>query len=360
VVERTNLFEGDLIVREPDVADRQARIVVDERGLSLDGAFIVPKEAFVGAAIERIRDDGQCRLLLVYGDRTFAKVAKITLLVPDDASARAVTRALGIDAEQRLTRVSFSQSWGLPERLLPSIAFALVLGLLIVFAASLNPLAWLVMFVFALASYFFALQRVDRTTLTVGSDGVLRERFARNRFVSFGEIARVMKKDGGLFLELCDGGAMRLIRRRVTAADQDRSPDLDLFVELLALQIQSALEVRHELARAAEDDSFVARRGRPPKKWIDDLRGAPRTGNDYRSPPVGDENLPRLVADGSRSPDARVGAAIALRAREGEAIVPRLRVAAAVTASPQLRVALEKIADGADDGEIARSIVKLG
>ncbi len=350
-------FEGDLVVREPYVADRQAHVVVDEQGLLIDHRFVAPRDAFVGAAIERIRDDGQCRLLLVYNDRG---LSKITLLVPDIATAKAVSRALGIDADQRVTRVSFSQTWGLPERYLPTIALSLILGALFVFAHGFIPIGWLVMFIVVLVSHRLAQARVNQTRLTVGSDGVFRERFMRDRFVSFAKIARVTRKDGGLFLELRDGGAMRLIRRRLTAADEVRSPMFDIFAELLALQIQRAMEVRHELTRAAEDDSLVARRGRPPKKWIDDLRSAPRTGNDYRTLPVGDESLPRLVADASRAADARIGAAIALRAREGEAVVPQLRVAAATTASPKLRVALEKIADGAPDDELARSIVKLG
>ena len=237
--------------------------------------------------------------------------------------------------------------------------FCLLTGLLIVFATLLNPLVWLGLFVAVLASYSFALQRVRKTTLTVGSDGVLREHFMRDRFVSHAEIARVKKQDGGLFLELRDGGALRLIRRRLAPGEQARSPHFDLFAELLSLQIQSALELRHELTRTAADDSFVVRRGRPSKKWIDELRNAPRTGNDYRTLPVGDENLSRLVADASRADDARIGAAIALRARDGESVLPRLRVAASTTASPQLRRALEKIADGAPDFEIARSIEKL-
>jgi hypothetical protein len=356
VVEKSNLFDGDLIVRRSDVADRQSRVVVNERGLLIDGRLVVPRDGFVGAAVERIRDDGQCRLLLVYDNRGFSK---ITLLVPNDATARSVARALGIDAEQRVTRVSFVQKWGFPERYLPPIVLSLLIGALFVLATRFDPLVWLVVFLCVLASYLLAQRRVNQTTLTVGSDGVLRERFARNRFVSFAEIARVTRRDGGLFLELRDGGAVRLIRRRLTAADEVRSPMFDLFGELLALQIQNAMELRHDLARAAEDDSFVARRGRPPKKWIDELRSASRTGNDYRTLPAGDENLPRLVADASRAADARIGAAIALRAREGEAVVPQLRVAAATTASPKLRVALEKIADGAPDSEIARSIEKL-
>jgi hypothetical protein len=120
VAVRENLFDADLIVRRPDVADRQMRIVVDAHGLHFDGLLIAPPDAFVGAAVERIRDDGQCRLVLVFGKVGFSK---ITLLVPNATTAKAVSRALGIASRAfRFRRIGVFQNDGFRRSRLSSSA----------------------------------------------------------------------------------------------------------------------------------------------------------------------------------------------------------------------------------------------
>jgi hypothetical protein len=65
------------------------------------------------------------------------------------------------------------------------------------------------------------------------------------------------------------------------------------------------------------------------------------------------------LGDSALDGQTRAGAAIALRARDGDDAESRLRAAASTTASPELRMALEKIADGSFDDELEERLQKL-
>jgi hypothetical protein len=90
----------------------------------------------------------------------------------------------------------------------------------------------------------------------------------------------------------------------------------------------------------------VARGTRPVAEWRSALtRISAEHEGGYRDGAMRKEDLWRVVEDAGAPEDARVGAAIALRAEEGAGA--RLRVAADAAASPKLRVALETAADPA-------------
>jgi hypothetical protein len=144
------------------------------------------------------------------------------------------------------------------------------------------------------------------------------------------------------------------------SADAAEITSGEAVADLVDLRVREGIERAAAAAKILRQDFTVARGATELRGWLVELRAAHRGATEaYRSAPPPDVDLDALFDDGSLDAETRSGAAIALRARGGDGVVSRLRVAAAATASPELRIALEKIADGAPDDEIARSIEKL-
>jgi hypothetical protein len=72
------------------------------------------------------------------------------------------------------------------------------------------------------------------------------------------------------------------------------------------------------------------------------------------------EELRRVVGDTTATSDVRVGAAVALRVAEGARSVERIRIAAEVTAAPELRSVLEAIADEPDEDRLHQHLSRAG
>ncbi|MEO8875857.1 MAG: hypothetical protein ABI461_09740, partial [Polyangiaceae bacterium] len=210
-------FDAELIVRRRDRGDRRSRVVVYDHKLVIDGIPTATRDICVGAAIERIRDSGPCRCFLVFGN---AEVFDLTFIAPNLETARALLRALGVAANQRATRVAFTQKWSIWEEYVPWIACFAVLEPWLTFAHRLPVAANFGMFLMLWLITSAGRRYVRQTAITVGSDGIFRKRFGRTTFVAFSAIARVVKKNGGILLELRDGAAVRLIRRRAASSDR--------------------------------------------------------------------------------------------------------------------------------------------
>src|SRR5262249_10988855 len=80
---------------------------------------------------------------------------------------------------------------------------------------------------------------------------------------------------------------------------------------------------------------------------------------DHRTAPLSPDKLWRIVTDPSAQPTARVGAAVVLRAGEGESAAEGLSQAAASSANPKLRIAVERVARGAAQEELAVALAEL-
>jgi hypothetical protein len=354
--EEQHRFEADLILRAPDEDDAATHVTADREGLALNHVRFATSAQILGSATEQIRDDGQCRLTLFINKDGLRQ--KTILMLPNRKSAQELVQALGVAAEQRTLELRFRQKWSVPEEYLPWAGGFFAVGLCLCLSiCSLLPTYTILAFAILMSAVAVFRVHVTRTSIVIGSDGILRRRFLRTRFARFDEISRVIRKDGGIFLELRDGGAVRLIRRSANSAAE--LPWLRIYAELVERRIEEGTAAHHASQIRRRTDHPLARGGREVKAWLEELRAHERSTSAYRSVAVPEAMLDGAFADGSLDAETRVGSAIALRVREGERAVPRLRLAAAATASPKLRVALEKIADGAPDEEIARRIEKL-
>lgn len=225
-------------------------------------------------------------------------------------------------------------------------AFARVAGLVVLWLGGLGMVAdalksvggrlppwvglvWLASFVVTL----LALRRRARpAVLTLGSDGLRVDDRRGLRALPLAEIASCRAEGRALVVELESGEVERI--EAGPAADEAALAGL-------------ARSVRERLARAegrpeARAERFT-RGGRSVGAWREAL-AALGQGGAYRS---GDERAAaeRVLDDPAASPEARVGAAVAL-ARADDAGARRVRVAAEGVASPALRVALARAAEG--------------
>ncbi len=176
--------------------------------------------------------------------------------------------------------------------------------------------------------------------LTVGEDGLLvRDRWTR-LFIPFSRIRSVTngpaREFGSLRVELEDGSS-----RRLTSAPR---PEADAMLA----QIEERRRRHAEAMRAGSSasDGRLARAGRPLAAWRQDLEQPVA----FRSTAPSPEELREVLASPDAPVEERVGAALALRRVPGEG-EQRIRVAASTTANPELRVALEAIAEEELDEE---------
>ncbi len=170
--------------------------------------------------------------------------------------------------------------------------------------------------------------------LTVGEDGLLvRDRWTRT-FIPFSRIRAVTngpaREVGSLRVELEDGSSQLL-----TSAPR---PEADAMLA----QIEERRRRHAEAMRGGSSASDVrlARAGRPLSAWRQDLEQPVA----FRSTAPSPEELREVLASPDAPVEERVGAALALRRVPGEG-EQRIRVAASTTANPELRLALEAIAE---------------
>lgn len=129
----------------------------------------------------------------------------------------------------------------------------------------------------------------------------------------------------------------------LTGADPGRAYSLELRVrEALAAS-------RGEHASAQLE--MLERRGKSVADWTVALAGLTRAGSSYRAVGLSADDLDAIVASPDVTPERRIGAALALRGAGHPASGDRIRVAAAQCASARLRIALERVGEGAVDVE---------
>ncbi len=177
-------------------------------------------------------------------------------------------------------------------------------------------------------------------TLDVGAEGLFVDWRGQTRYVSFADLrgasvyrARSMgKRLVGVRLDLFSAAPVDVL----IGEDQFGASDK---AAALAAHVEEA-RVKYD-AREARDASTLERRDLTTDAWVTKLRRLGAGANaGPREATITDEALWGVVEDARARPDARAGAAIALSGRLDDAGRVRLRVAAAETASPRLRIAL--------------------
>jgi hypothetical protein len=282
---------------------------------------------------------------------------QIELTAADVTEARAVLRALGLDASQSVASFHV-QSKALTE---PSLVYPIAIALGVVFAllrqgmgsAALQASALLA----GLAGAFLFL---SRTHVDVGADGVSVTWLGRSRFVGYDQIACVTSFErgsgrsqrNGIVLTLKDQGELR-----VGVAGGGITEGCNTL--LLEERIQQSLEAFRK-GGAEADAALLRRGGRDIAAWIIALRSLGAGANaDMRTAPMPRERLFRIVEDPSSAPPDRAAAAIALAPDLDDEGRARLRGAASATAGSRLRIAIEAAADAAPEDDVQAALEAL-
>ncbi|MFO0759117.1 MAG: hypothetical protein U0359_21675 [Byssovorax sp.] len=185
--------------------------------------------------------------------------------------------------------------------------------------------------------------------LLIGADGVIIHQAFRDRFVPYEQIASVSATAEHVDLALLDGSTVRAKARHLTAEQR---------AEVLS-RIENAREAWRGGMSEASALARLDRRGRSASAWREALAGLLKRDEGYREARLTREELLDALGSASASAERRLGAALALRAAGDEEATQRMRIAAEACANKKLRIALEKVAEGAgDDAAIEEAIAE--
>jgi hypothetical protein len=292
--------------------------------------------------------------------------ASLTIAVKDVEEGRALLRALGLDATQtaaELRAASDMFAWSLSKQLvvMTTPIFAAVftiMGLAVVLGASkalavIVPLMLVTVFTGVFGLIF------TPTRVRIGVDGIATRWLGKDRFIPFSKMRGVQAYEErvggktylGIALDLDDGERVKVPAGQKGFTSMEPAE--------LEERIREALTV-HRDGAGLVDERLLARGRRAVPEWIAALRALGAGANaDLRTPPVPPEKLLRIAEDAAAAPLVRVGAAVAAAASAPDA-KRRVRLAAQTTASPKLRVALERVsADDATDESVAEALADL-
>jgi len=309
----------------------EGRIAWGERGLMLHAEGSEPRllgRSFSSGVVVPHEDGFEVRLVRDTGD-------DVSVLVDDDATARALLSLARVGREWVTTRVEWA-SW-VTRALSGGLTFAAV-GLSGFLTAIFLPEPFnLAALVVCLLLPFFAAGAASRRfawrSLEIGSDAIVFVYQGRRRMIPLRDVVDVRVLDDAVVLDLEDGSTRRFdvhgeglaegVRRRVASALAD-------------------------MGAAGGKESFFARGERSFAEWVARMRGLLDRGTGFREVRLDRDDTLRVLEDPDASPEARVGAALAVASAEPA----RVRVVAETCASPKLRVALEAAADGEVEEEV--------
>lgn len=347
-------------IRNPKPLEIEGDLEVDEKGVRRGTALVLPRERIkAGFVVPRPDKRPIVRL-----DKNGIGPA-MEIRVENEDEGREILRRLSLDASQTIA------SFVLPSRLFGDkgmrVRFGLVafgffailrtinglLGLKSPFAATLLALLPLGVAVVAI---------LMRTRLRVGADGVHLRWFRTERFIPFGEIEQIesyeesgsrRRRWAGVRLHLQAG---EIITLPISATGEIGGPRL----RLVTHRLQQA-HADHNRGSRASAEARLMRGERAMPAWIRELR---REGSGaaahHRQAPIPMDRLLELAEDPHADPVMRANAAIALGANtEHQELRSRLRVAAQATASPRLRVALEKAGAVDDEAALAEALAEV-
>jgi hypothetical protein len=195
-----------------------------------------------------------------------------------------------------------------------------------------DPRVFTVVPVYVLLAAASALLFRGASRISVGVDGIYVGGTSRARFFAYRELDEARVKAGDI--ELVRGGRV-VLRLQLHGADAARR-------DAIVARIHQALARVKDVERDAAAN-FVTSRS------TDKVAQSARGGGDYRMPSVSHDALWSLVEGSAVAALTRTAAAEALVSTGGVPERDRLRVAAAHCADPQVRLALEELADDADD-----------
>ena len=173
------------------------------------------------------------------------------------------------------------------------------------------------------------------TTLTIGADGVVVQRFGSRRIVRRADLEGATVEIGELVLRQ-KGLAPVRIRASLGAA-------------MAAVErIQAALQASRPDGVRIEG---LDRAGRSTTAWLGDLRALGAQSRGYRTASVDRADLVAAVKDGAAPAERRIAAAVALAAGNDDEARAALRIAVDTCVDDRLRDALEQTAAGEMEAE---------
>lgn len=311
-----------------------------------DGALRVEGSSLVVAARDVVngyaapdRSGAEVVLELRDGRRVVTRVAS-------EEEADALLAAAGVSPERRRTRVRLST----PERRLvfglgvSVLTLALTLFAVIASLYTLPVWAFPPMILGGMFGLPLAILRATRPPeVVIGLDGVRVARGLRGPlWIPYAELASVELAAGGFRLVRKDGGVERVSRGLLGTN------------EVAAIRaIEAALAAYRARGVAPEARARLAREGRAVTAWRAGLRGAGH--DDYRAAALSDDDLEAILSAPDASLEQRVGATLALAARDRPRADERVRVAVAATADVPARIALRAALEG-DDEALAEAL----
>ncbi len=314
----------------PEARGTKRRVAVDRRGLSVDGALVVPRHALLRA---RVLDEGTEHAVLVE-TRGFART--YTLRVGSARSAQGLADVLEQPPEE-ISEFDALPPWAHRMRWL---AIVLTTSPWILFNILRHMPGFTILVVLALYGVI-ALPMVLPQKITVGEDGLLLRWAGRRRFIPFSALVSAESTPLGVKLELEDDAIEIRLGHRADSFGARR--------EAMLARIEEGMEA-HRALEPAEDAALLARGTRSLDDWMRDLEalGLGDAGG-YRTIAMPRERLWAVLENARAEASAREGAALALRSSLHDDERERIAAIAQKSASPRLRVALDAVSSLTDE-----------
>ena len=298
----------------------------DQRGVSLDGTLFLDRDEIARGGYHPGK-----RTVELRGPRG----RRVAVQVESAQEARSLLRAADEDA----TQVVYETSANLPGRQAVIAATALILGLMMFGGASVGSAlapkvaAALLATVMMIVSVFWI---VRGTRIRIGADGIAVGRGRQERFFPYSEVTAEPTATG-IRLTVKGNEVIDLDFRNKNVLREDRDVVLARIADVRAARTAGA---------ALDAAALLTRGDRPANEWLRELRSISVGRTDYRRLAIDRETLLGIVEDGSRAAEQRAAAAIALGESPADGEVERLRRAAATSASPRLRIAVDATLHG--------------
>jgi hypothetical protein len=235
----------------------------------------------------------------------------------------------------KTTALRRQRSSTLGKNLLHRLVATLVLALAVAAVIALHGVKVLALLSVLGLVVFWLVERSARVTLTVGMDGVYVEDRRGKRFIPFSQIEGIQRV--GSVLTMLTRQAAPVVFRASSA------PGLRRELDSVIRRIESACG-----QSAATLQRLLERNGAGVPEWMANLRTI-ATRESYREESLDVRRLWDIVESGSVDASQRAAAAVALMDHLDEDDVSRLRVAADACAAPEVRTAMEAVADGDEE-----------
>ncbi|MBK6514272.1 MAG: hypothetical protein IPG04_09145 [Polyangiaceae bacterium] len=312
-------------------------IGVEPDGVRVGGRLEVPRDAIrAGFVVPYFGVRPRLRLI-----RRGLRPA-LELEADDLGVARAALERLGLDASHTVLQID-TPSFVAGRTWLAAVVALVAMVLSVKLGEGLATPALL------LAIGAYAVLRFIPSHTEVGLDGVRVRWLAWRRLYRYEDLARVdayhalNQRSSGLWLTDTTGKRHNL---RINFKDQDPSKTTAVY-ERIAEAVAA-----YRRGYRGHAGGGLERGDRSPAEWVAALRRVGHgAGASHRSAPVDPERLLEVVEDASARPVLRAAAAVALGGVSDPRARERIRVAAAASVTPSVRVALERASheDTTDD-----------